>query len=126
MERAVATECPSTVRGLNAFEREGIRICRSDWVMVTINHGDAAPTTVVGRISEMVQVNTCMGERVVSVVRIIIEHVVKPVFDADSTVTVIAEGDGQRMYVPVESAHISYMARCSGEVRAGVVRLRLP
>ena len=124
MALGVQKERPSTVRHLHSFERDGREITRSDWVMVSCYSGGTV-TTVVGRISEMVQMNTCIEERVVSVVRLIIQHVVIPVFDEDDTVTVATHGgESMEMYVPVESSHVTCMCREVGE--GMTMRLRLP
>ena len=90
-----------------------------DWIFATI--GDLH---VVGRISEIVQLQLVSDGHVISVVRLMLQHVVVPAFDADGLVTVPmnATGDGQCMCIPLECTHVS---STHSEVQGGVVRLRL-
>jgi hypothetical protein len=117
MAQGVARDAPMAVRFLKSFSREGVDIEQSDWVMVTIDG-----VTVVGQVSEMLQLHVCLNDRVTAVVRILLQHVVKSALGALDTVTVCISGDaGHHMYVPVECVHVSFMCR---EVCGDVVRLR--
>jgi len=120
MAHGVGGDTPSALRPLGSFSRQGVTIQRADWVMVTILAEDL---TVVGRISEILQLHVCLDTRTTAVVRLLLEHVVKPVFDASDMVTVTTTGESNCLYVPLECAHVSYMCR---EVCGSVVRLRLP
>ena len=118
MASGCARDNPTVAQHLESFTREGVTITQHDWVMVT-----TADVTVVGRVSELAQMHVyTQNASVVSLVRILIEHVVSRVFDSEELVTVSATGDGLCMCIPLECAHISYMSR---EVHDGVLRLRL-
>ena len=119
MSRGCAHEKPLVARRLLSFTRQNDRIARHDWVMVT-----TSDVTVVGRVSELVEMHKYENEHVVNVVRLLLEQVILPVFDDLGLVTVkCAYGTGHVMWVPLERAHVSYMCR---DISEGVMRLRLP
>ena len=80
---------------------------------------------MVGRVCELVQLQRYVDSHLVSVVRILIEQVVTPVFDEQDLVTVdaCAFGTGLVMCVALERSHVAYMCR---DVSCNVLRLRLP
>ena len=77
--------------------------------------------TVVGRISEMLQLHVTRDSHITSVVRIMLAHVVVPSFDEQDAVTLATLGS-DRMCIPLESADVTPMT-C--ERVDGVVTLRV-
>ena len=100
-------DAPLAARHLQSFSRNGVNIVRNDWVLVTTTDN----TTVVGRIGEMLELHVNVNKRVTAVVRVLLEHVSVPAFDAFDMVKVSIDSEDHCMYVPVESAHISYLCR---------------
>jgi hypothetical protein len=71
----------------------------------------------------MLQVQLQKDEHVVSLVRMLINHVCKASFDVHDSVTVALKGSGNCMYVPLECAHVSFMTH-EHDVQRKVVTLR--
>ena len=67
---------------------------------------------MVGRVSEILQVQMRQQEHVVSVVRVMLAHVVKPVFDDHDAVT-LSELTCHRMCIHLESTHVTVMWHAS-------------
>ena len=80
-----------------------------------------AGLTVVGRISEMLQLQVMCDNHITSVVRFMLAHVVVPVFDDQDAVTIRTLGSNS-MCIPLESAHVSLMSCHRAD---GVVTLRV-
>jgi hypothetical protein len=105
MQRGLLPDVPISARHLVSFTRARQTIATGDWILVTI--GDVP---IVGRIREMMQAHVATHDNgvasVLNVVRMMLAHCVKPVFDEQDMV-VVSCASGPVMVVPVESAHIS-------------------
>ena len=78
---------------------------------------------MVGRVSEILEVQMLRREHVVSVVRVMIAHVVLPAFDEHDAVTLTALS-AHCMCLHLESTHIALMLH-EREVGGHVVTLRM-
>ena len=122
MQHGMKTEAPIAARHLLAFTRARATISMRDWVRVMIDD-----TTVVGRISEIMQVHVVTHEaHVRNVVRVMLACVVQPAFDELDTICVSTTMVGQPiMLVPIECAHISPMIILGYSEADQTIRLRL-
>ena len=118
MANGLAAEDALAARHLASLMRDGIRVAVADWVLITY-----CGVTVVGQVSSMLQVQLQKDEHVVSLVRMLINHVCNASFDVHDSVTVALKGSGNCMYVPLECAHVSFMTH-EHDVQRKVVTLR--
>ena len=77
MAAGCEADSPIVGRHLRSFKREGVEIMRTDWVMAT-----TLGLAIVGRVSEIAQLHVCVNGHITAVVRVLLEHVVSPVFDS--------------------------------------------
>ena len=104
-KRACLREDPISSRQLVSFTRGRLQISLREWVLVT-----TGGMTVVGHVSEMIQLSVTRSEfDVVSVVRIMLLDVVIPEFDADERISMNVVGSGACMYISLECAHVSLL-----------------
>ena len=106
MSMSMQADAPLALRPLLSFTRGRVHVTLNSWILVT-----AGGVSVVGRVSEMLQLNVLrMGYALSSVVRMLVVDVVSSVVDAHGYITLNAAGSGQCMYVSLESAQISCLS----------------
>ena len=103
MKQACAPDCPLAVRHLSSFTRTHVTIASHTWVMVS-----TGGVTVVGRISEMLQLQVQRDEHTTSVVRVMLAHVSLPVFNDQDAIT-LSTLSSHYMCIQLESAHVTLM-----------------
>ena len=118
MVEACRRDTALTARHLSSFKRSSDEIFCHDWVLASIG-----TLTVVGRISELVELHVISDGRIASVVRVLLQHVVVPSFDSHDLLTVACTG-GQCMCLPLEASHVTAMA-CQQHTDRLHVRLRV-
>lgn len=105
MMSACASEGVLAARHLSSFTCARETISTGAWVMASM-----AGVTVVGSISEMLHMQVSRDEHIVSIVRLMLVHVVEPVFDNDDTVTLRTPLGTQGMCIALESAHVTLLS----------------